>query len=209
MMKKLQYCFWLVLLAHLLLFLSFAVTLIQLQQAPETPDEDAENSAPKPVPSYVYQEPQKPLMTAENQQPVASDGLIKPKNPAPGEPANTATKHDASAETRPTKAGTDPATVIANKKTDKLLIKLLSRATSKKLVYPKSAQDFRVTGKVEVRFYLTPDGQISDITLVGSSGSDVLDEAALNAVRATSPVQGVDAYLSNPKYLVVGIIFSA
>jgi protein TonB len=209
MMKKIQYCFWLVLLAHLLLFFSFALTLVQLQQQPEAPDEDAENSAAKPVPSYVYQEPQKPAVTAENQLPVASDRLIKQPHPTPKQLANTATQQEKSLPAKPAKAGTDPDTVMANNKTDKPLIKLLSRATSKKLAYPKSAQDFHVTGKTNVRFYLTPDGQVSDVTLVGSSGSDVLDEAALNAIRAISPVKGVNTYLSYPKYLVVGIIFSA
>jgi TonB family protein len=210
-MKKLQYCFWLVLLAHILLFLSFTVVLMQQQQETPSPEEDAEKSGHKPVPAYVYQEPPKPALTAENsQQPTATDGTLKSQDAKPEPQKITQASEEAKpAPTDKTPLGADPANLIAEKETDKPLIKLLSRATGKKLVYPKSAQDFRVTGKVSVRFYLTPDGMVSDVTLVGSSGSSVLDDAALTAVGAISPVKGVGAYLQHPRYLVVGIIFSA
>jgi TonB family protein len=214
-MKKLQYCFWLVLIAHLLLFLSFTVVLMQSQ--PEDtplppPEEDAENSGHKPVPAYVYQEPQQPMIAAEKpQSEVDTAGILKPQEKTPPQQKINTQSAEKTKPSPPEKTplGKDPTNLFADKQTDKPLIKLLSRATGKKLVYPKSAQDFRVTGKASVRFYLTPDGVVSDVMLVGSSGSSVLDDAALTAVAAISPVRGVKVYLPEARYLVVGIIFSA
>ncbi|MDR3478677.1 MAG: TonB family protein [Gammaproteobacteria bacterium] len=97
---------------------------------------------------------------------------------------------------------------IATKKgVDNLLLKLLSQATAAKLVYPKIAEDFRLRGTVKLKFLLFPDGRITQVSLVESSGSTVLDSAAMDTIRAISPVHGVDKYLQSPKIIQAGIIY--
>jgi TonB family protein len=222
MLKKLinwKYCLLLVLLLHLLLLVSFSWTYVfdedELQQKPEM---DAETKADRVLPSYVYQEHPSEIEVPASQAatkalvkstPTAIDGILKPK---PDPSKNTAlTKAENSPQQQAlTKGGADkadPANLIADKETDKPLIKILSRATGKYLFYPKAAQDFHITGVVSIKFYLTPDGTVNQVSLLESSGSSQLDAAGLYAIRHISPVLGVAPYVPVARFLTVGIIF--
>jgi len=53
--------------------------------------------------------------------------------------------------------------------------------------YPESAREKQIQGRVVVRFLITGDGQISSLEIVKSSRHDVLDKAALEAVRNAAP----------------------
>jgi len=87
------------------------------------------------------------------------------------------------------------------------LIRLLAKALTASLIYPKSAVDFGLRGTAYVRFLVEPNGEISHVELVKSSSATVLDQAAVQAVIAISPLKQVGAYLSQPKYIVFGFIF--
>lgn len=97
--------------------------------------------------------------------------------------------------------------IAAKKGMENLLLKLLSQATAAKLVYPKIAEDFALRGTAKVKFLLYPDGRVTNVTLVESSGSNILDDTALQTIRAISPVQGVNQYIQAPKVIHAGIIF--
>lgn len=97
--------------------------------------------------------------------------------------------------------------LIGETKIIKPIIKILAKALSEHLVYPKIAQDFNLRGTVLVGFMLHPQGYISETKIVRSSGAGVLDDAARDAVNRMSPVQGVNNYMSKAEFLVVGIIF--
>jgi TonB family protein len=217
MIKKLRYCFLLVLLLHLLLFLGFTVVLVEQDQN-TPPEQDEESKAQKVLPSYVYQEqpppaPQnspaeKPSLLKPTTANTAKNGILKPKTATPKTPSQTAvTMIGKPSKTQSGAPHSDPANLVADKPTDKPLIKLLSRATGAKLFYPKSAQDFHITGIVRIQFYITPEGMVSQVVLLQSSGSSMLDEAGLYAISNISPVKGVDVYLKKPRTLTVGIIF--
>jgi len=53
--------------------------------------------------------------------------------------------------------------------------------------YPKSADRAGVSGTVTVSFTVSSSGGVSGVRIVKGSGSPVLDEAALNAVRGAEP----------------------
>ena len=53
--------------------------------------------------------------------------------------------------------------------------------------YPKSADRAGVSGTVTVGFTVSSSGGVSGLRIVKGSGSPVLDEAALNAVRGAAP----------------------
>ena len=198
--KMLRYhTFWLSVLFHLLLFMSF--TFVWVHTAPEPEEKPAYY-----VPSYTYQNPAPVMPPAPPQKnvPVAKEGIQKkPKIPAkPTMPsANQMAKMESSKESQ-------GLHLIGDKKLDKPLIKLLGMAISRHLSYPKIAADFNVRGMVGVGFTVYPDGHVTDVQLVKSSGADVLDKAALAAVGAISPVNGVGQYLPEAKFLVVGFIFN-
>jgi TonB family protein len=217
MIKKLRFCFLVVLLLHLLFFLGFTVVLVEADDN-KPPEQDEESKAQRVLPSYVYQEqpPPAPQNSLEEKpsllKPVTTDtaknGILKPKTPTP-KPASSAepTMIGKPSTSQSGAPHSDPANLVADKPTDKPLIKLLSRATGAKLFYPKSAQDFHITGMVRIQFYITPQGYVSQVVLLQSSGSSQLDEAGLYAISNISPVKGVDLYLKKARTLSVGIIF--
>ncbi|HEX2573520.1 MAG TPA: energy transducer TonB [Polyangia bacterium] len=53
--------------------------------------------------------------------------------------------------------------------------------------YPELARRRGIEGKVEVSFRILPDGQVTEL-MVRRSADPMLDEAALAAVRAASPL---------------------
>jgi len=62
-------------------------------------------------------------------------------------------------------------------------------------------------GKSEVGFTIHPNGEVTDVSLLTSSGSSVLDDSAVATLKAISPVKDVDRYLKEDQYIVVGIIY--
>jgi len=87
------------------------------------------------------------------------------------------------------------------------LLKLLYIATGEHLVYPRIAADFNQVGIVKIRFKIHPNGMITNIMKLKSSGYDFLDQAGLSAISDMSPVSNVDAYLSKPEFIEVNIVF--
>ncbi|WP_295813122.1 TonB family protein [uncultured Nitratireductor sp.] len=55
------------------------------------------------------------------------------------------------------------------------------------LRYPSAAKRQRLKGEVRVRFTIARNGSVSGIRIVRSSGSNVLDKAALDTVRRAAP----------------------
>ena len=53
--------------------------------------------------------------------------------------------------------------------------------------YPRRAKDRHIEGRVLVNFTIATDGTASDVSLVRSSQHLILDRAALDAVKASSP----------------------
>lgn len=54
--------------------------------------------------------------------------------------------------------------------------------------YPRRAQRRQVTGTVQVRFSVQRSGQLIDVSVVRSSGSQTLDRAALDMVHRADPL---------------------
>ena len=56
-----------------------------------------------------------------------------------------------------------------------------------KLDYPLQARRRGWNGQVEISFTITPDGNVSDLRIVTSSGFSVLDNEALAAIKRSAP----------------------
>ena len=53
--------------------------------------------------------------------------------------------------------------------------------------YPNEAQRKGMTGELSLRFQISRDGNLMNVRLINSSGYNVLDEAALQAVKSAAP----------------------
>jgi periplasmic protein TonB len=58
---------------------------------------------------------------------------------------------------------------------------------NRKLVYPLMARQKGWEGKVKVSFIIAQDGFVRDIIITESSGAELLDKSAINAVKNASP----------------------
>ena len=64
--------------------------------------------------------------------------------------------------------------------------------------YPRRARRRDIEGVVVVGFRIQPSGALEQIRLIESSGSSLLDEAALESVRATGNVDPIPESLNRP-----------
>jgi protein TonB len=76
----------------------------------------------------------------------------------------------------------------------------LSASIGRALVYPSLARRRGWEGVVRLSFTLFADGTLAGLAVVASSGHDLLDQAALAAVRAAAPfpAPGVDVRVTLP-----------
>lgn len=214
------------LLLHLLILASYSLVLTFPMKQRELPS--------LYIPSYAYQEPvtqtsqpvqQDNMAKQEQAKPVAKPTPVKPvtqakqiaeiglktaeqqKKQQTTAPAAKPARRSPPITAVHTKEHTQPVHLVGDKKLDQPLIELLGKALSSHLVYPKIAIDFNLHGTAYVGFTLHSSGLVTEAKIVKSSGTDVLDQAALDGVRNMSPVSGVNQYLEKNRYLVVGVIF--
>jgi protein TonB len=64
----------------------------------------------------------------------------------------------------------------------------LRRRLEQALIYPPAARRRRLTGVVEVELEIQPSGAITRVALAASSSHRILDDAALDTVRALDRV---------------------
>lgn len=101
----------------------------------------------------------------------------------------------------------EPLQLVGEDKIVPPLVRLLASAISPHLFYPRTAAEFNLQGVVLVGFTLHPEGYITGVRIVKSSGTGVLDDAARSGVGAAHSIGNVMQYVSQPEFLVVGIIF--
>ena len=139
---------------------------------PPPPPKPEPKPQPKPIPKPVPKPPERhpivmhhpkphpPVVHAEPPPPVATPAVVTPPPVSPPRPA------------APVSRGV-PASFEAK----------VRAAVQSALRYPPAAKMMHLTGKTQVGFVYR-DGQISGAHIVVSSGSEVLDRAALAAVHA-------------------------
>lgn len=221
--------FWLSLLLHILLLLSFSGILFF------QPQEKEEKKKPPNlfVPAYVYkgaitpsrqQKAAKPTQTAAaDMQPKTNEVIsaLKDKqamNVAPTKRKQSPQKSILAAtrevlesnrlEAVTTQEDSEPIFLIGdtNQVADPL-IKLMGRALSKHFAYPRAAGELGVRGRVIVKLTLHPEGYFSNVIILRSSDSQDLDAAALYAINSAPTIVGVERFIAKPKSFVIGFIF--
>lgn len=87
------------------------------------------------------------------------------------------------------------------------LIALLHAVIQGHQVYPPSAMEMERQGRVTVSFRLSPDGLVSNIHVLKSSGTASLDRAGVDAVRRAAPIKGVHEYIHQPRAFAIDVVF--
>jgi protein TonB len=88
-----------------------------------------------------------------------------------------------------------------------ILLNVLDRDIQSHLTYPSLAQTHIQQGSSQLSFNLNTNGQISDIEIDKSSGVQVLDEAAVQAVEESSPLV-MPLHLAQTIHLSLPVNFS-
>ena len=227
-----RHTLWLSLLLHLILLASMAVVMVTSHdQLPSTSPQAIQSYlTPNPVvppsePAQASQQPtpmppvETPAVEKHEPKEAAKDGIEKPialpinqpkpaSKPAPSrKPHKPVFARDAIPEDVTNPIDEEPLHLIGESKIIQPLVKILARALSRHLYYPRVAAELNLRGTVLVGFVIHPAGYVTEARVVKSSGAGVLDDAARDAVGAMSPVGDVHEYVSAPEYLVVGIIF--
>jgi protein TonB len=63
----------------------------------------------------------------------------------------------------------------------------IRRHIGNKLVYPVEARGAGIQGVAELSFVIHTDGQVSDVRITASSGSETLDASAVEAIYSAAP----------------------
>lgn len=199
MTKKIQICFLIALIVHILLFFSLT-TILRIPPL--------QNKTENSLPAYIYKEEKNnPIehtftQPQEKSEPVSENGLSKPmklKTP------QTLTR------TEELSIGKGEQNINlklkADNKMDHKLLNILTKAVASHLKYPKIAVDFRLKGTTVIGFILSPNGELSEIKVLHSGGNIVLDQEALRAISTVSPLIGINHYLQKPEFIQFAILF--
>lgn len=141
----------------------------------------------------------------------ASDNKIKINNTAKLGLATKTNKpivdpvKNAVAQTKQT-AATNTTPASHGQPADELLT-LLHTAIQNQQRYPDSAMQMEREGRSTVTFILQTNGQVENVHITKTSGTQSLDEAALAAVHAAAPFKHIDKYLHNAQEYSIDVVF--
>lgn len=227
-----RHALWLSLLGHLLLLLGLTAALVfshpplpsaaapaaissYIAESPPVAPVAPAEEAPAPAEPVVKAEAT-PIPQAEPE-PKKTDplGLLKPvakketasKKPKKQKQSAPQFSNNAPPEDLTNPYDKEPLHLIGESKIVPPLVKIIARALSRHLFYPRVAAEFNLRGVVLVGFVLHPEGYVTGAKVVKSSGAGVLDDAARDAVGAMSPVGDVHEFVGIPEFMVIGIIF--
>lgn len=196
---------WISILIHLLLLFSMTVVFFPAVKYEPSPSMD--------IPAYVYNEPLPQHANAKS--PTSSSvkkssplGIEKPNSQPSMSVADSSSSANVEKQIKADKT-TEAIHLVGDKNTPpKPLIKIIGKALAAHLVYPKVAVDFNLKGRAIIGFTLHPDGSVSNVKVLKSSGAEVLDKAAVAGVANMGPLKGVSEFILKAEDMVVGIIFS-
>ncbi len=100
-----------------------------------------------------------------------------------------------------------PPAAIPNPQAVAALERQIDEAVNAAKSYPPAAQHLRMQGRSQISFSYR-DGVVTNVALTRSSNADMLDRAALNAVRRAAYPAAPPALTHHPLQLAVWLDFS-
>ena len=107
------------------------------------------------------------------------------QNPASAPAASASSAPAATAGGAVAKADNGVSTLVYGEVQDPFLSEV-KRLIEKSLTYPRKARMMRLTGRTTVQFTVAKDGTLSETTVYEGSGHEILDKAAMKAVKTAS-----------------------
>jgi periplasmic protein TonB len=146
--------------------------------------------APKPKKSEAPSQPRKTSQTAEESKAGKQEARTSGsggRNSADAKKGDAAGRaEDGSAQSAGKRTNTAAGNAAVSNYPGKVVSKL-----RRSLRYPAEARRKRLRGEAHVQFTVTRDGGVSGVRVVRSSGSPVLDQAALDTVRRAAPFPAI------------------
>lgn len=94
-----------------------------------------------------------------------------------------------------------------NNSTERILLEILHNAIAANLIYPESALLLNQNGTVKIGLTLFPNGQITQVAMLKSSGIESMDKAAIAAVQSIAVIEEARRYLSTKEFFSVDVVF--
>lgn len=187
------------------------------QPMPKPRQKTVAHILPKPIKRIKWKPdvpglPAKPVAHVERP-PQKVEVSLRHENVAKPSPAGTQTAsvHSQQNEiTKNTEQSKQPDSLSQKGKRALLVnyLNLIEKKIEREKHYPYWARSNGVQGRVSVRFVLAPDGKISLVRVSRSSGTDCLDQAAVDAVRNAAPMpRPPHGILLRPKVMELTIVF--
>jgi protein TonB len=151
-------------------FNAFALVNLAVIEPPESPPPPAEPPPRKaPAPEPPADTPAEPAETFVSLEPPPENASPEPE--APADPAEF-----------PAPSPPSPAQVYVKDN-----YAYIQRHIREKLVYPPEARSAGIQGVAELSFVIHTDGQVSNVRITRSSGSETLDASAVAAIYSAAP----------------------
>jgi protein TonB len=84
----------------------------------------------------------------------------------------------------------------------------LKQAIESEWIYPSRALRYGLQGKLRLEFTILRNGRLEEVHLIRSSGSHVLDEEAVRAVRAAAPYRPLPAWMGERQSFTAGFEYN-
>jgi protein TonB len=171
---------------------------------PAEPEELRPSPSPPPVASeQAARPPASPEGPADPGVPRGGDAVASlPKAPAPGEAGPGGLQG-----LRRGRGGIegDPIPLDTKDPHYSDYFQILKRQIQEKWSYPREAGDRGIGGQLTIDFVIAKNGQLEAIELRRSSGVEILDRYALNAIKLAQPFPPFPDSLGKEKLLIAGI----
>jgi protein TonB len=163
----------------------------QTRVTPEPVEKAQPDSEPAPQPKPA---PERKADPEHNTEPVAKTefrpksqqrSTSKPAMETASTPITipTQTRKQVASVARDSRVSPDPGLIASLENQYKLRLRALIEDNKR---YPRSARKMHYQGKAKVSFIIRRDGHIEQIRLTESTGHDLLDEAAFDAIKSAS-----------------------
>ncbi len=158
----------------------------------------AQKNREAPIRVSLKEEPPKPELPKPQPKPVQQKVPVRKvvvpvQKPVVETPKPVATPHVVSVPTpaqqvapTPTPAPVRQARIASNGASEADFARSVRQKIESHKVYPAEAQSLGMTGSVTLRYVIDRSGKLLEVDVVSSSGSKLLDQAAVQAVRKTS-----------------------
>ncbi|WQV64267.1 energy transducer TonB [Helicobacter pylori] len=153
---------------------------------PKPKPEPKPKPKPEPKPEPKVEEPKKEEPKEEPKKEEAKEEAKEKSAPKQVTTKDIVKEKDKQEESNKTSEGATSEAQAYNPGVSNEFLMKIQTAISSKNRYPKMAQIRGIEGEVLVSFVINPDGSVTDIKVVKSNTTDILNHAALEAIKSAA-----------------------